>query len=70
MLKEKLPKKFGGYGGQYVPETLMPALIELEQAYLSAINDGDFQAELDSLLKNYVGRPTPLTFALQPVQPW
>jgi tryptophan synthase beta chain len=63
MLKEKLPKKFGGYGGQYVPETLMPALIELEQAYLNAKSDPAFQAQLQDLLKNYVGRPTPLTFA-------
>ena len=63
MLKEKLPDKFGEYGGQYVPETLMPALIELEQAYLTFRDDPDFQAELQDLLKNYVGRPTPLTFA-------
>ncbi len=63
MLKEKLPKKFGEYGGQYVPETLMPALIELEQAYLNFKDNPDFQAELQDLLQNYVGRPTPLTFA-------
>ncbi len=63
MLKEKLPKKFGGYGGQYVPETLMPALIELEQAYVNAKSDPGFQEQLQNLLKNYVGRPTPLTFA-------
>jgi len=63
MLKEKLPKKFSEYGGQFVPETLMPALIELEQAYLNAKDDPDFHAELQDLLKNYVGRPTPLTFA-------
>ena len=63
MLKEKLPDKFGEYGGQYVPETLMPALIELEQAYLTFRDDPDFRAELQDLLKNYVGRPTPLTFA-------
>jgi len=63
MLKEKLPKKFGGFGGQYVPETLMPALIELEQAYVNAKSDPGFQEQLQDLLKNYVGRPTPLTFA-------
>ena len=62
MIGEKLAKKFGDYGGQYVPETLMPALIELEDAYFIAKDDPDFQAELQDLLKNYVGRPTPLSF--------
>ena len=55
--------KFGAYGGQYVPETLMPALIELEAAYRTAQADPAFQAELIGLLKTYVGRPTPLTLA-------
>jgi tryptophan synthase beta chain len=55
--------KFGVYGGQFVPETLMPALAELESAYISARNDPSFQAELDLLLKTYVGRPTPLYHA-------
>ncbi|MCB0170709.1 MAG: tryptophan synthase subunit beta [Anaerolineae bacterium] len=55
--------KFGPYGGQFVPETLMPALAELEQAYEAAKADPEFQAELDHLLKTYVGRPSPLTFA-------
>ena len=55
--------KFGAYGGQYVPETLMPALIELEAAYRAAQADPAFQAELNGLLKTYVGRPTPLTLA-------
>lgn len=55
--------KFGPYGGQFVPETLMPALAELEQAYEEAKADPEFQAELDHLLKTYVGRPSPLTFA-------
>ena len=55
--------KFGPYGGQFVPETLMPALAELEVAYEQARSDPEFQAELDHLLKTYVGRPTPLTFA-------
>lgn len=55
--------KFGPYGGQFVPETLMPALAELEAAYEEAKADPSFQAELSHLLKTYVGRPTPLTFA-------
>jgi tryptophan synthase beta chain len=58
-----LPKKFGPYGGQFVPETLVPALTELEKAYQHYRNDPDFQAELDHLLKTYVGRPTPLSHA-------
>ena len=53
--------KFGPYGGQFVPETLMPALAELEAAYLAAQADPGFQAELENLLHTYVGRPTPLT---------
>jgi tryptophan synthase beta chain len=63
MLKDQIPKKFSEYGGQFVPETLMPALIELERAYLHFKNDSDFQKELLDLQQNYVGRPTPLTFA-------
>ena len=63
MLKETLPKKFGGYGGQFVPETLMPALLVLEDAYLQYKNAPDCQEELANLLKTYVGRPTPITFA-------
>jgi tryptophan synthase beta chain len=55
--------KFGPYGGQFVPETLMPALAELETAYEAAKNDPEFQAEFQHLLKTYVGRPTPLTYA-------
>src|SRR5437870_329942 len=55
--------RFGKYGGRYVPETLMPALLELEQAYLRGRRDRRFQAELDRYLKLYVGRPTPLYFA-------
>jgi tryptophan synthase beta chain len=55
--------KFGPYGGQFVPDTLMPALAELEAAYLSARADAGFGRELDDLLRNYVGRPTPLTHA-------
>jgi tryptophan synthase beta chain len=58
-----LRSKFGPYGGQFVPDTLMPALAELEAAYLSARADAGFGSELDDLLRNYVGRPTPLTHA-------
>jgi tryptophan synthase beta chain len=56
-----LPHKFGPYGGQFVPETLMPALAELEAEYQAAGADPGFQAELGHLLATYVGRPTPLT---------
>ncbi|HEY2006197.1 MAG TPA: tryptophan synthase subunit beta, partial [Solirubrobacteraceae bacterium] len=55
--------RFGPYGGQYVPETLMPALAELEQAWLDARADEEFQAELGQLLHDYVGRPSPLYLA-------
>jgi tryptophan synthase beta chain len=54
---------FGPYGGRYVPEVLMAPLEELEKAYLEARDDPEFQAELDDLLRNYAGRPTPLYFA-------
>src|ERR671935_9048 len=53
--------RFGPYGGRYVPETLMHALEELAAVYEAARNDPRFWAELDALLKNYVGRPTPIT---------
>ena len=55
--------KFGPYGGQFVPETLMPALDELEDAYSALAADAAFQAELGDLLRTYVGRPTALTYA-------
>ena len=55
--------RFGPYGGRYVPETLMPALLELEEAYQRTRKDKGFQAELKHYLKEYVGRPTPLYFA-------
>ncbi len=55
--------RFGQYGGKYVTETLMPALAELESAYTQYRNDPEFKAELDLLLKDYVGRPSPLYFA-------
>ncbi|MGO9240463.1 MAG: tryptophan synthase subunit beta [Bryobacteraceae bacterium] len=51
---------YGPYGGRYVPETLMAPLEELEAAYRAARSDPAFQAELDDLLRNYAGRPTPL----------
>ena len=54
---------FGEYGGKYVPETLMPAIIELKQAYKKAKQDQSFQDELTYYLKEYVGRETPLTYA-------
>jgi tryptophan synthase beta chain len=58
-----LPPKFGPYGGQFVPETLMPALIELEQAFVDAQKDPAFRREFEGLLASFVGRPTPLTYA-------
>jgi tryptophan synthase beta chain len=55
--------RYGQFGGKYVPETLMPALFELEAAYQEYRKDPTFQAELNGLLKDYVGRPSPLYFA-------
>ncbi len=60
-----LPHKFGPYGGQFVPETLMPALLELESAYVAARADAAFQAEYGRLLADFVGRPTPVTHLRQ-----
>jgi tryptophan synthase beta chain len=54
---------FGEFGGRFVPETLLPALLELEQAYNAVKKDGQFQAELDHMLRDYAGRPTPLYHA-------
>jgi tryptophan synthase beta chain len=54
---------FGIFGGKYLPETLMPALEELEQQYLKIKNDGDFKRQLLYYLTEYAGRPTPLYFA-------
>jgi len=54
---------FGQYGGRFVPETLMPALIELEAAYLRFRRDREFQREFAFLQRTYIGRPTPLYFA-------
>src|SRR4051794_17618550 len=52
--------RFGPYGGQFVPETLMPALAELETAWVQARGDAAYRAELDRLLRDFAGRPTPL----------
>lgn len=55
--------RFGVHGGQYIPETLMAAVIELEDAYERLRTDPSFLAELDSLLRNYAGRPSLLYYA-------
>jgi tryptophan synthase beta chain len=60
---ESRPGRFGIYGGRYVPETLMAALLELEREYELAKADAAFQAELNELLHDFAGRPTPLYFA-------
>jgi tryptophan synthase beta chain len=60
---ESRPGRFGIYGGRYVPETLMAALVELEREYEVAKVDAAFQAELTALLHDFAGRPTPLYFA-------
>ena len=57
----KLPAYFGEFGGQFVPESLIPALDQLEQAFIDAQNDPDFRAELAAYFRDYLGRPTPLT---------
>jgi tryptophan synthase beta subunit len=63
-LGDQGPKgRFGEFGGQYLPETLMPAVAALEDAYLAARADPRFEAELAMLLRDWVGRPTPLTDA-------
>jgi len=54
---------FGIFGGRYVAETLMPLILQVEQAYEAAKADPNFQAELDQFLTHYVGRPSPLYFA-------
>ena len=61
----KYPKngRFGEFGGKYIPETLVPAIEELEENYLKFKNDKNFKKELDYYLKVYAGRPTPLYFA-------
>jgi tryptophan synthase beta chain len=55
--------RFGAFGGRYVPETLIPALDELDAAWEAAAKDPAFMAEMDDMLANYVGRPSPLSTA-------
>jgi len=64
-MKIGMPKdgRFGDFGGKYIPETLVPAVEELEENYQKIKSDKSFQNELDYYLKNYAGRPTPLYFA-------
>jgi len=62
-MKTATTDRFGPYGGRYVPETLIPALDALEAEFDAAMIDRDFRAELATLLRDYVGRPTPLTEA-------
>ena len=61
--EQNLDKKFGEYGGSFVPETLIPALKELEESFIKFINDEEFNSELKILQRDFVGRPTPLYFA-------
>ncbi len=63
MTSTPLERRFGPYGGRYVPETLIPALDELEREWSAARADPSFVAQLDALLRDYVGRPTPLYHA-------
>jgi len=62
-MKYPIDGKYGKYGGRFVPETLMKAVLDLEKAYLKLKNDQDFKKELDYYLSEYAGRPTPLYFA-------
>jgi len=65
-VRERLPDargRFGTYGGRYVPEVLIPALDELTEAWMQLRDDPGFRSELAGLLRDFVGRPTPLTFA-------
>ncbi len=62
--------RFGAFGGQFVPETLMAALLELETAYREAMADRAFVDEYEGLLRDYVGRPTPLTHARRLTELW
>ena len=60
---KKLSMTFGPFGGQHVPEVLLPALGELEEAFLASREDLSFAEEMTHLLRDYVGRPSPLYFA-------
>ena len=61
MTNTLLPAYFGEFGGQFVPESLIPALDQLEKAFVDAQNDPSFREELATYLRDYLGRPTPLT---------
>ncbi len=63
MTAEQVAGRFGAFGGRYVPETLIPALDELDRAFDEAMADPAFRAELDTMLADYVGRPSPLSEA-------
>ncbi len=63
MIVDEKTGKFGRFGGQYVPETLMPVIKQVEEAYFAAREDAGFRAELDHYLRDYVGRPSPLYLA-------
>ena len=60
---EEIKGRYGDFGGQYVPETLMPAIHELEEAYEKYKNDEEFKKELKYLLNEYAGRPSLLYYA-------
>src|SRR5271154_6417107 len=62
--------RYGPYGGRYVPETLIPALDELEAAYKAARGDAEFERELSRLLTECANRPTPLYFARKLTEKW
>ena len=68
--EKQIPGYFGDFGGQYVPEMIMPALQQLESEYSSARQDPGFQEQYESYLKEYDGRPTPLTFAARLTEAW
>lgn len=70
MTTETAAGRFGRYGGRYVPETLVPALMELEEAYAKAQQDASFGAEVARVLREYVGRPTTLTPAHRLTESW
>jgi tryptophan synthase beta chain len=63
LIEAGVEHRFGPYGGQYVPETLMPALAELEAAWVTVRDDPGYRAELGGLLRDFAGRPTPLYLA-------
>ncbi len=63
IIKENRIGRFGKFGGQYVPETLIPALQEFEEAFTKYKKDAEFKNELETLFHDYIGRPTPLYFA-------